>query len=76
MLDPRRASEEANYLISRRLVWVYMARDQDMDDYEVASIVACTRNTKRMATITKVYTPNEWRRKGCAGRLVRHVCEG
>jgi len=45
-----------------------------MDDYEVASIVACTRNTNRVATITKVYTPNEWRNKGCAGRLVRYVC--
>ena len=61
------------YLISRGLVWVYMARDEDMNGYEVASIVACTRNTERVATITKVHTPNEWRGKGCAGRLVRHV---
>ena len=75
MLDLRRARVEANYLISRGLVWVYMARDRDMDDYEVASIVVCTWNMKRVATITKFYTPNNWRGKGCAGRLVRHVCE-
>ena len=75
MLDPIRAAEEAKYLITRGLVWVYMARSPDMDAFEVASIAACTRNTERVATITKVYTPNEWRGKGCASRLVRHVCK-
>ncbi|KAK2463050.1 hypothetical protein APHAL10511_004705 [Amanita phalloides] len=75
VLDHNRARDEAKYLVKNGLVWVCMGRDNDMDGYEVASIVACTRNTEKVATITKVYTPNEWRGKGCAGRLVHHVCK-
>ena len=29
-----------------------------MNGYEVASIVACTRNKEKVATITKLHTPN------------------
>jgi len=40
----------------------------------IASIVAVTRKSEGVAAITKVYTPNRWRGKGCAERLVRRVC--
>lgn len=41
---------------------------------EIATIVAVTRKSDGVATITKVYTPSKWRGKGCAKTLVRHVC--
>jgi len=41
---------------------------------EIATIVAVTRKSEGVATITKVYTPEKWRGHGCAERLVRHVC--
>jgi len=41
---------------------------------EIATIVAVTRKSEGVATITKVYTPAKWRGNGCAERLVRHVC--
>ncbi|KAF8627698.1 hypothetical protein AX15_004286 [Amanita polypyramis BW_CC] len=74
VLDRKGAEKEARYLIDHNLVWVYMARESSEDEYEVACVVACTRNMKRVWTITKVYTPKEWRGKGCAEHLVRHVC--
>jgi len=46
-----------------------------MSNYEVASIAACTRNTDDVAAVTKVFTTEQWRGKGCAGHLVRYVCQ-
>ena len=48
MLDPIRAAEENNCLISRGLVLVYMARGEDMDDFEVASIAGTRRGWRQL----------------------------
>ncbi len=42
---------------------------------KVVSIVVFTRNSERVATITKVFTDPEVRGKNCAERLVRLVCK-
>ena len=40
-----------------------------------ASIVAVTRTSETVAGVTKVFTNPRWRQRGCAERLVRHVCQ-
>ena len=42
---------------------------------DLASLVAVTRTSSNVAGITKVYTNPRWRKRGCAERLVRHVCQ-
>ncbi|KAF9004483.1 hypothetical protein BDZ89DRAFT_1049472 [Hymenopellis radicata] len=65
------ALKQASLLIQDRQVWVYCIRaDGESDPGDIASIVACTRNSEQCATITKVYTDTRWRRRGCAERLV------
>ncbi|EAU91701.2 hypothetical protein CC1G_04469 [Coprinopsis cinerea okayama7 len=67
---------EATLLVEQNAVWVHRVRRRGTDDeWEIASIAACTRNTATMATITKVYTNPDWRRNGCAERLTREVCK-
>jgi len=41
---------------------------------EIVCIVAVTRTYDQVATISKVFTPERGRGKGCATRLVREVC--
>lgn len=65
-----RARQEANYLIHHGLVWVYV-----MDGGALSTIVAVTRSSSQVAAITKVYTTPQFRRRGCADRLVAHICE-
>ncbi|KIY66638.1 hypothetical protein CYLTODRAFT_398459 [Cylindrobasidium torrendii FP15055 ss-10] len=57
------ARREAAILIEKHQVWVHTVEKQ------VASIAAYTRNADGLATITKVYTSGNFRRKGCAERL-------
>ncbi|KAF7295957.1 N-acetyltransferase domain-containing protein [Mycena kentingensis (nom. inval.)] len=75
VLTPARARAEAQGLIRQRQVWVHTMRrtDEPYEREEVACICAFTRNSESVAAITKVYTPKEWRRRGCAERLVRRV---
>lgn len=56
------------------MVWVHEARTPGQAK-EIASIVAFTRNSDKVAAITKVCTNPKWRRRGCAERLVRRVCK-
>ena len=75
-LSIERAFQEASSLVQARQVWVHRLKPLDGSAAEgIASIVAVTRNSKRNATITKVFTNPDWRGKGCAKRLVRHVCK-
>lgn len=67
------AREEARLLIANKQVWVLEIQKRNGPS-EIATIVAVTRKSEGVATITKVYTPEKWRGKGCAERLVRHVC--
>ena len=69
-LSMDRARREAQYLIHHGLVWVYI-----MDGGALSTIVAVTRSSSQVAGITKVYTTPQFRRRGCADRLVAHVCE-
>lgn len=48
-------------------MWVYDASG------DITTICAATRNSPRVAAITKVYTTPRWRRRGCAELLVRAV---
>lgn len=66
-LSIERARIEARELISKGLVWVYDASG------DITTICAVTRNSPRVAAITKVYTTPRWRRRGCAELLVRDV---
>ncbi|KAI0375260.1 hypothetical protein BV20DRAFT_1117663 [Pilatotrama ljubarskyi] len=71
VLTEQRAHLEAITLILNGQVWVHTAGEQGS---QIACIVAVTRTTDNVAAITKVYTCPEWRSRGCAERLVRHVC--
>jgi len=68
-LSMDRARQEAQYLVHHGLVWVYLM------DGALSTIVAVTRSSPHVAGITKVYTSPQFRRRGCADRLVAHVCE-
>lgn len=73
ILTIEKAREEARLLIANKQVWVLEIQKRNGAP-EIATIVAVTRKSEGVATITKVYTPERWRGKGCAERLVRHVC--
>ncbi|KAI0068118.1 hypothetical protein BV25DRAFT_523081 [Artomyces pyxidatus] len=73
VLSEKRARKEAKYLIRQGLIWVLQA-SHNGQAAEIASIVAVTRQSEDVAGITKVYTNPRWRKRGCAERLVRHVC--
>jgi len=67
------ALQEATYLVRNRLVWVH---DIEIGGVrEIASIVAVTRQTEGVSGITKVFTSPRVRKRGCAERLVRYVCQ-
>lgn len=69
------ATREGLYLIQNELVWVHEIQQGDQGLPEIACIVAFTRNTEKVATISKVVTSQKFRRRGCAERLVNRVCK-
>ncbi|KAI0031422.1 hypothetical protein K488DRAFT_79073 [Vararia minispora EC-137] len=74
VLTPRAALKEARYLVRHRLVWV-LEVNRPGEPSDIASIVAVTRSSANVAGITKVFTNPRWRKRGCAERLVRFVCQ-
>jgi len=68
------ALQEARLLVEQNAVFIHRARMSSGEDWSIASILATTRNTKQVTTITKVFTNDEWRFKGCAERLTHEVC--
>lgn len=72
-MSPSGAMAEASLLIKKGQVWVHEICAPRQRP-EIASIVAVTRTSDTVAGITKVYTNPRWRQRGCAERLVRHVC--
>ncbi|EIN13944.1 hypothetical protein PUNSTDRAFT_117576 [Punctularia strigosozonata HHB-11173 SS5] len=64
---------EAVEYIRNQQIWVHEI-SEDGGQSAIASIVAVTRSSDKVAAITKVYTNPEWRSRRCAERLVRHVC--
>lgn len=47
----------------------------DRSSMAISTIVAVTRTTPMVSAITKVYTTDRFRRRGCADRLVAHVTD-
>ena len=74
VIDNEGAMEEARLLIANNEVWIHLIQE-DGQQWDVASIVAASRNSENIATVTKVYTNPDWRRLGCAERLLRRVCK-
>ncbi|KDQ63203.1 hypothetical protein JAAARDRAFT_120503 [Jaapia argillacea MUCL 33604] len=72
VLSAEAALLETEALIRDRQLWVHEVRENGGEP-EIASIVASTRTSEKVAGITKVYTNPLWRKKGCAERLVRMV---
>ncbi|KAJ7579311.1 hypothetical protein C8J56DRAFT_796606 [Mycena floridula] len=73
VLTEEKAVKEATLLIQNKQVWVHCVKRRNTDVEEIASLVAFTRVSEDVATITKVYTNPRWRSRGCAERLVRRV---
>ncbi|KAJ6491644.1 hypothetical protein C8R47DRAFT_976415 [Mycena vitilis] len=69
------AIKEAATLIQSNQIWVHGIRREGDTHDAIASIVAFTRNTDNVATISKVFTNPDWRSRGCAERLMRRVCK-
>jgi predicted GNAT family acetyltransferase len=68
------ARTEALGYIKKEQMWVHEITHRD-GTRGIASICAVTRTTAKVAGITKVYTNPEYRKMGCALRLVRGVCD-
>lgn len=73
-IDKAGAEREALHYINAKQMWV-CAVEMASGEIEIGSIVAVTRNTLKSATITKVHTAPNHRKRGYAELLVRHVCE-
>lgn len=73
LLSRNDAVREAELLIQRQQLWVHEVKVLGQEP-SIASIVAVTRVTETVAGITKVFTNPQWRSRGCAERLTRHVC--
>jgi hypothetical protein len=69
------AEAEATMYIKKGQMWVHGIQNQDGSGKAgIASICAVSRVSDAVAGITKVYTNPEYRKMGCAERLVRQVC--
>ena len=73
-IDRAGAEHEALHYINAKQMWV-CAVEMPNGLTEIGSVVAVTRNTLQSATITKVHTAPNHRKRGYAELLVRHVCE-
>ncbi|KAH7886094.1 hypothetical protein F5I97DRAFT_1808953 [Phlebopus sp. FC_14] len=74
VLDEEGARREAQLLVSNQEVWIHLIQ-RGSSEWDVASLVATTRQSKNVSAVTKVYTNPEWRNFGCAERLLRRVCK-
>ncbi|KIJ66264.1 hypothetical protein HYDPIDRAFT_26629 [Hydnomerulius pinastri MD-312] len=68
------ATAEAQRLVANKEVWVHMVEEGN-GTWEIASLVATTRQSEKVTAVTKVYTHKNWRGLGCAVRLLHRVCE-
>jgi GNAT superfamily N-acetyltransferase len=74
LLDDERAELEARKLITNRQAWVHMIKRGD-EEWETACLVATTRESENVTAVTKVFTADHWRGRGCAARLLHRVCQ-
>lgn len=61
-------------MIKNQQVWVHTIQ-KDGNPPEIACLVATTRESDHVTAITKVFTPEQWRSRGCAKRLMHRVCQ-
>jgi predicted GNAT family acetyltransferase len=73
VLSRNEAYDEAVRYINSQQMWVHEI-SRCGGPPAIASIVAVTRASDKVAAITKVFTNPAWRSRRCAERLVRHVC--
>ncbi|KAG8219529.1 hypothetical protein J3R82DRAFT_479 [Butyriboletus roseoflavus] len=73
-LDDEGAELEARTLITNQQVWVHMIKRGDAG-WEAACLVATTRESENVTAVTKVFTAEHWRGRGCAARLLHRVCQ-
>ncbi|KAF8560057.1 hypothetical protein OG21DRAFT_1401354 [Imleria badia] len=73
-LDDERAELEARALITNQQAWVHMIK-RGGEDWETACLVATTRESENVTAVTKVFTADKWRSRGCAARLLHRVCQ-
>jgi len=74
-LNDEAARKEARTMIEQGQMWVYEMSRLPEGPRELASIVCVTRTTKNVAAVTKVYTNPDFRKRGCADRLLSKVCQ-
>ncbi|KAI9569288.1 hypothetical protein HD554DRAFT_2020701 [Boletus coccyginus] len=74
VLDDAGAELEARMLIDNQQVWVHVIEKEGQEP-EIASLVATTRESDNVTAVTKVFTPEHWRGRGCAARLLHRVCQ-
>ena len=73
-LNDARAALEAQTLVAKERAWVHLIQKGDQAP-EVACLVAATRTSDDVTAISKVFTAPEWRKRGCAARLLHRVCQ-
>ena len=61
-------------MITNQQVWVHMVQ-KDGPEPEIACLAATTRESDNVTAVTKVFTAEHWRGRGCAARLLHRVCE-
>jgi predicted GNAT family acetyltransferase len=61
-------------MITNQQVCVH-AVQKDGQESEVACLVATTRESDNVTAVTKVFTAERWRGRGCAARLLYRVCQ-
>ena len=74
MLDDAGAELEARLLITNQQAWVHVVQMEGQEP-EIACLVATTRESDDVMAVTKVFTPEHWRGRGCAARLLYRVCQ-
>lgn len=72
--SPKGACTEAAALISDRQLLVHDILVLGQNP-EIASIVTNNRTSDTVAEFSNVFENPKWRTRGCAERLMRHVCE-
>ncbi|KAH0840305.1 hypothetical protein J3R83DRAFT_1315 [Lanmaoa asiatica] len=74
ILNDSDAELEARNMITNNQIWVHMV-EEDGQEPEIACLVATTRESGNVTAVTKVFTAEKWRRRGCAARLLHRVCQ-
>ncbi|KAF8433042.1 hypothetical protein L210DRAFT_3650109 [Boletus edulis BED1] len=74
VLDDAGAELEARLLIDNQQVWVHVIQKTGQEP-EIACLVATTRESDNVTAVTKVFTADHWRGRGCAARLLHRVCQ-